>query len=171
LAGIGVYDLPVKWTAVFPVKNVLFESEMKFNTMVAEPDKEATSFSVEFSTDTTDERVAKEEAFRLFNALKTILELEIGKPCLVEPPGLKIMNLGDIKGHASFKVLSGESFYKDMLLKSVKVTKDNMERIKKIYEYLYPVELDRGRRVVNGSDVDRVLHLMNWVNFDEKPIA
>jgi len=161
LAGIDVYDLPIKWTAVFPVKNVLFESEMKFSTMVAQPDKEATNFSVEFSTDTTDERVAKEEAFMLFNGLKAILELEIGKPCLIEPPALEIINLGDIKGHASFKVLSGESFYNEMLLKSVKVSKENMERIKKIYEYLYPVEF----RAVTFDEADlqySVLTMLHW---------
>ncbi len=31
--------------------------------------------------------------------------------------------------------------------------------------------LESGRMVVNNSDVQRVLELMNWVNFDEKPIT
>lgn len=45
-------------------------------------------------------------------------------------------------------------------------------RLQKQFQALLQASaLDRGRRVVNRSDVDRVLRLMNWVNFDEKPIA
>jgi hypothetical protein len=45
-------------------------------------------------------------------------------------------------------------------------------RLQKQFQALLQASaLDRGRRVVNRSDVDRVLPLMNWVNFDEKPIA
>ena len=45
-------------------------------------------------------------------------------------------------------------------------------RLQKQFQALLQASaLDRGRRVVNRADVDRVLRLMNWVNFDEKPIA
>ena len=45
-------------------------------------------------------------------------------------------------------------------------------RLQKQFQALLQASaLDRNRRTVNASDVDRVLHLMNWVNFDEKPIA
>jgi hypothetical protein len=45
-------------------------------------------------------------------------------------------------------------------------------RLQKQFQALLQASaLDRGLRVVNRLDVDRVLRLMNWVNFDEKPIA
>jgi len=45
-------------------------------------------------------------------------------------------------------------------------------RLQKQFQALLQASaLDRGRRVVNRSDVDRVLRLMNWVNFNERPIA
>jgi hypothetical protein len=45
-------------------------------------------------------------------------------------------------------------------------------RLQKQFQALLQASaLDRARRSVNRSDVDRVLRLMNWVNFDEKPIA
>jgi hypothetical protein len=45
-------------------------------------------------------------------------------------------------------------------------------RLQKQFQALLQASaLDRGRRTVIKSDVDRVLDLMNWVNFDEKPIA
>lgn len=45
-------------------------------------------------------------------------------------------------------------------------------RLQKQFQALLQASaLDHGHRVVNRTDVDRVLRLMNWVNFDEKPIA
>lgn len=45
-------------------------------------------------------------------------------------------------------------------------------RLQKQFQALLQASaLDHKRRSVNRSDVDRVLGLMNWVNFDEKPIA
>jgi hypothetical protein len=45
-------------------------------------------------------------------------------------------------------------------------------RLQKQFQALLQASaLDRGKKSVNRSDVDRVLRLMNWVNFDEKPIA
>lgn len=45
-------------------------------------------------------------------------------------------------------------------------------RLQKQFQALLQASaLDRKRRSVNRSDVDRVLRLMSWVNFDEKPIA
>jgi len=45
-------------------------------------------------------------------------------------------------------------------------------RLQKQFQALLQASaLDHNRKSVNKSDVDRVLHLMNWVNFDEKPIA
>jgi len=45
-------------------------------------------------------------------------------------------------------------------------------RLQKQFQALLQASaLDRDRRSVNASDVDRVLRLMNWVNFDERPIA
>jgi hypothetical protein len=45
-------------------------------------------------------------------------------------------------------------------------------RLQKQFQALLQASaLDHKRRSVKRSDVDRVLHLMNWVNFDEKPIA
>lgn len=45
-------------------------------------------------------------------------------------------------------------------------------RLQKQFQALLQASaLDRGCKSVKRSDVDRVLHLMNWVNFDEKPIA
>jgi hypothetical protein len=45
-------------------------------------------------------------------------------------------------------------------------------RLQKQFQALLQASaLERGRRSVNSADVDRVLHLMNWVNFDENPIA
>jgi hypothetical protein len=58
--------------------------------------------------------------------------------------------------------------------------KDRLKRISVVGVVGYPsifygiallLALDRGRRAVNKSDVERVLGLMNWINFDEKPIA
>lgn len=45
-------------------------------------------------------------------------------------------------------------------------------RLQKQFQALLQASaLDRKRRAVNSHDVDRVLHLMNWVNFDENEIA
>jgi hypothetical protein len=45
-------------------------------------------------------------------------------------------------------------------------------RLQKQFQALLQASaLDHKRRSVNGSDVERVRGLMNWVNFDEKPIA
>lgn len=45
-------------------------------------------------------------------------------------------------------------------------------RLQKQFQALLQASaLERGRSVVNSRDVERVLHLMNWVNFDENPIA
>lgn len=45
-------------------------------------------------------------------------------------------------------------------------------RLQKQFQALLQASaLDKRRSVVNRADVDRVLHLMNWVNFDERPIA
>lgn len=45
-------------------------------------------------------------------------------------------------------------------------------RLQKQFQALLQASaLDKRRSVVNRADVDRVLYLMNWVNFDEKPIA
>ena len=45
-------------------------------------------------------------------------------------------------------------------------------RLQKQFQALLQASaLDHNRKSVNKSDVDRVLHLMNWINFDEKPIA
>jgi len=45
-------------------------------------------------------------------------------------------------------------------------------RLQKQFQALLQASaLERGRSVVNSRDVDRLLHLMNWVNFDENPIA
>lgn len=44
-------------------------------------------------------------------------------------------------------------------------------RLQKQFQALLQASaLEKGRRSVNSRDVDRVLHLMNWVNFDENPI-
>ena len=45
-------------------------------------------------------------------------------------------------------------------------------RLQKQFQALLQASaLDHNRKSVNASDVDRVLHLMSWVNFDEKPIT
>jgi hypothetical protein len=45
-------------------------------------------------------------------------------------------------------------------------------RLQKQFQALLQASaLEKGRTCVNSRDVDRVLHLMNWVNFDENPIA
>jgi hypothetical protein len=45
-------------------------------------------------------------------------------------------------------------------------------RLQKQFQALLQASaLQRGRRKVTSRDVDRILPLMNWVNFDEKPIA
>jgi hypothetical protein len=45
-------------------------------------------------------------------------------------------------------------------------------RLQKQFQALLQASaLDRKRRAVNSRDVDRILHLMNWVNFDENEIA
>ena len=45
-------------------------------------------------------------------------------------------------------------------------------RLQKQFQALLQASaLERGRTSVNLRDVERVLHLMNWVNFDENPIA
>jgi hypothetical protein len=44
-------------------------------------------------------------------------------------------------------------------------------RLQKQFQALLQASaLEKGRRCVNSLDVDRVLHLMNWVNFDERPM-
>lgn len=44
-------------------------------------------------------------------------------------------------------------------------------RLQKQFQALLQASaLEKGRTVVNSTDVDRVLHLMDWVNFDENPI-
>ena len=45
-------------------------------------------------------------------------------------------------------------------------------RLQKQFQALLQASaLEKGHSVVNSRDVDRVLHLMNWVNFDENPIT
>jgi hypothetical protein len=45
-------------------------------------------------------------------------------------------------------------------------------RLQKQFQALLQASaLEKGRPCVNSRDVERVVHLMNWVNFDEKPIA
>ncbi len=45
-------------------------------------------------------------------------------------------------------------------------------RLQKQFQSLLQASaLERGRSSVNSKDVDRVLHLMNWVNFDVHPIT
>ena len=45
-------------------------------------------------------------------------------------------------------------------------------RLQKQFQALLQASaLEKGRRCVNSSDVDRILLLMNWVNFDEKPMS
>ncbi len=45
-------------------------------------------------------------------------------------------------------------------------------RLQKQFQTLLQASaLDKGRESVNSTDVERVLHLMNWVNFDENPIS
>jgi hypothetical protein len=45
-------------------------------------------------------------------------------------------------------------------------------RLQKQFQALLQASaLDHKRKSVNGSDVQRILELMNWVNFDEKPIT
>jgi hypothetical protein len=45
-------------------------------------------------------------------------------------------------------------------------------RLQKQFQALLQASaLEKGRSKVNAKDVDRVLSLMNWVNFDTKPIA
>jgi hypothetical protein len=45
-------------------------------------------------------------------------------------------------------------------------------RLQKQFQALLQASaLEKGRSNVNSRDVERVLHLMNWVNFDEKPIV
>jgi hypothetical protein len=45
-------------------------------------------------------------------------------------------------------------------------------RLQKQFQALLQASaLDRKRRAVNSSDVDRILHLMNWINFNENEIA
>jgi hypothetical protein len=44
-------------------------------------------------------------------------------------------------------------------------------RLQKQFQALLQASaLEKGRTCVSSKDVDRVLHLMNWVNFDNKPI-
>ncbi len=42
---------------------------------------------------------------------------------------------------------------------------------KQFQAFLQASALEKGRSVVNSKDVDRIIHLMNWINFDENPIA
>jgi len=45
-------------------------------------------------------------------------------------------------------------------------------RLQKQFQALLQASaLGKGRRSVNSRDVERILHLMNWVNFDENPIG
>ncbi len=45
-------------------------------------------------------------------------------------------------------------------------------RLQKQFQALLQASaLEKGRNTVNSTDVERVLHLMNWVNFDENPIT
>jgi len=45
-------------------------------------------------------------------------------------------------------------------------------RLQKQFQALLQASaLEKGRNSVNSRDVERVLHLMNWVNFDENPIT
>jgi len=45
-------------------------------------------------------------------------------------------------------------------------------RLQKQFQALLQASaLEKGRNSVNSRDVDRVLHLMNWVNFEENPIT
>jgi hypothetical protein len=163
---IEVYDIPIKWNAAFSVKNILFESAMKFGTIVATPSRDGTVFLVEFTTDTPDRRVAQDMAFKFLDGLKAILELEIGKPCLIELVDLKIINSDDIRGHSSFKVLTGESYYRRMLLESVRLSKDRLEHIGRIYGWLYPHEL----RVVGVYEYDLQYSLLTMLHWYRKAI-
>lgn len=45
-------------------------------------------------------------------------------------------------------------------------------RLQKQFQALLQASaLEKGRSTVNPRDVERVLHLMNWVNFEEKPLT
>jgi hypothetical protein len=45
-------------------------------------------------------------------------------------------------------------------------------RLQKQFQALMQASaLERGRKAVGSADVDRVLHLMNWVNFNENQIG
>jgi hypothetical protein len=45
-------------------------------------------------------------------------------------------------------------------------------RLQKQFQALLQASaLEKGRNSVSSHDVDRVLHLMNWVNFEEKSIS
>ena len=45
-------------------------------------------------------------------------------------------------------------------------------RLQKQFQALLQASaLERGRTIVDSKDVDRILHLMNWVNFDVHPIT
>jgi hypothetical protein len=45
-------------------------------------------------------------------------------------------------------------------------------RLQKQFQALMQASaLERGQKAVGSADVDRVLHLMNWVNFNENPIG
>jgi hypothetical protein len=45
-------------------------------------------------------------------------------------------------------------------------------RLQKQFQALMQASaLERGRKTVGSADVDRILHLMNWVNFDQNPIG
>ena len=158
---IDIYDVSIKWKAVFSTKNVSLESKTNFGAIAAEPKEGGTDFLVEFSTETPDQRVAKGTAFRLFDGLKTILELMIGKPCLVELSALEMVNAKDIAGHSSYKLITGEDYYKEMLSKSVKLSRDSTEKMRKAYEYLYPQAL--GFVSVGNYDLQySLLTMLHW---------
>jgi hypothetical protein len=161
-----VYDVPIKWNAVFSAKNILFESETKFSTILATPTEEGTDLLVEFTTDTSDRGVAQDMAFKLLDGLKAILELEIGKPCLIELADLRIINPDDIKGHASYKVLTGESYFRQTLFKLVKLSKSRLEEIRKIHEWLYRNEL----LVVKVDEYDLQYSLLTMLHWYRKAI-
>lgn len=146
---IEVYDIPLKWKAVFLIKNVLFQSEITFGMITVRPkDDKGTCVLLEFTTDTPNIRVAKARAMMLLEGLKNIFTLYIGKLLLIELTDLKMLNPEDIKGKKSVKVLTGESYFREKLLELVKFSGEDANKLKRIYEELFPCKL----RFVSGDE-------------------
>jgi len=92
---------------------------------------------------------------------KNILTVYMRKPCLIELADLRMINPDDLKGRSSVKVLTGESYYKQKILEQVKFSKDNMEKIKKIYEWLFPDKF--GTVTANEYDLHySILTALHW---------